>query len=128
MHHYPSTASTRSRAQWSGWSLLVAFAVSAACGRAWAEGQSSAPVTGFGAPVNAGLLEELRGGEAKSELRNNGIVSDNHAENVVTGTNSLTGGAFSNANGISTVIQNSGANVLIQNAMIVNVQFSGSGP
>ncbi|WP_228481941.1 hypothetical protein [Lysobacter sp. H21R4] len=74
------------------------------------------------------MLQELRGGEAKSELRNNGIVSDNHAENVVTGTNSLTGGAFSNANGISTVIQNSGANVLIQNAMIVNVQFSGSGP
>ena len=35
---------------------------------------------------------------------------------------------FANASGISTVIQNTGANVLIQNAMIVNVKFADSGP
>jgi len=32
-------------------------------------------------------------------------------------------GSFINASGIPTVIQNSGANVLIQNATIINIQY-----
>jgi hypothetical protein len=35
----------------------------------------------------------------------------------------IAGGSFSNASGLPTVIQNTGANVLIQNATIVNVRF-----
>jgi hypothetical protein len=53
----------------------------------------------------------------------NGTVSDNSANRVVTGQNSITQGSFANASGLPTVIQNSGANVLIQNATILNVRF-----
>jgi len=45
--------------------------------------------------------------------------------NAVVNNATLTGDAFSNASGINTVIQNSGSNVLIQNAMIVTVDFAG---
>ncbi|TWI62603.1 hypothetical protein IP91_04124 [Pseudoduganella lurida] len=70
-------------------------------------------------------LAELRGGTDTpwSDMKLNGTVGGNAATNVVTGANIITDGAFSNASGLPMVIQNSGANVLIQNATIVNVQF-----
>jgi hypothetical protein len=70
-------------------------------------------------------LAELRGGTETpwSDMKLNGTVGNNAATNVVTGANVITDGAFSNASGLPMVIQNSGANVLIQNATIVNVQF-----
>ena len=52
-----------------------------------------------------------------------GTVANNTARNVDTGSNVIAGGSFSNASGLPTVIQNTGANVLIQNATIVNVRF-----
>lgn len=70
-------------------------------------------------------LARLRGGTDTpwSDMRLNGTVGNNTATNVVTGSNIISEGAFSNASGLPMVIQNSGANVLIQNATIVNVQF-----
>ncbi|WBS05445.1 hypothetical protein OU994_14765 [Pseudoduganella sp. SL102] len=70
-------------------------------------------------------LAELRGGTETpwSDMRLGGTVGGNSASHVVTGANHITDGAFSNASGLPMVIQNSGANVLIQNATIVNVQF-----
>jgi len=70
-------------------------------------------------------LEGLRGGSDTpwSDMKLNGTVSSNNASNVVTGSNLITDGAFANANGLPMVIQNSGANVLIQNATIVNIQI-----
>jgi hypothetical protein len=70
-------------------------------------------------------LAELRGGTDTpwSDMKLSGTVGNNAASNVVTGSNVITDGAFSNASGLPMVIQNSGANVLIQNATIVNVQF-----
>lgn len=70
-------------------------------------------------------LEGLRGGTDTpwSDMKLNGTVSSNNAANVVTGSNLITDGAFANANGLPMVIQNSGANVLIQNATIVNIQI-----
>jgi hypothetical protein len=70
-------------------------------------------------------LEGLRGGTETpwSDMKLNGTVSNNNATNVVTGANLITDGAFANANGLPMVIQNSGANVLIQNATIVNIQI-----
>jgi hypothetical protein len=50
-------------------------------------------------------------------------VTGNTAVNVVTGSNSIDAGSFANMQGIPVVIQNSGANVLIQNATIVNLQL-----
>ena len=52
-----------------------------------------------------------------------GDVANNNATNVNTGSNSIDAGSFANMSGIPVVIQNSGANVLIQNATVINLQF-----
>jgi hypothetical protein len=83
------------------------------------------------APAAASTLEQLRGGSERVAPPSNNIASDtqlrgttdnNVAINVVTGNNAIQS-SFSNAAGIPVVIQNSGANVLIQNATVVNLQF-----
>ena len=58
-----------------------------------------------------------------SEARLSGVVSGNSATNMTTGANSIDSGSFANMAGLPVVIQNTGANVLIQNSTIVNVQF-----
>ena len=50
----------------------------------------------------------------KAELTNNVV------ESSITGNNTVSNGAFAGASGIATVIQNSGNNVIIQDATIVN--------
>lgn len=77
------------------------------------------------APLGDEHLSRLRGGSDApwSEMKLNGAVSNNKAVQVLTGSNTITEGSFANASGLPMVIQNSGANVLIQNATIVNVQF-----
>lgn len=92
----------------------------------------SAPTPAFAlAPAPASTLEQLRGGSESVAPPINNIASDtqlrgttdnNAATNVVTGNNAIQS-SFSNAAGIPVVIQNSGANVLIQNATVVNLQF-----
>jgi len=68
-------------------------------------------------------LDVQRGGTAVvNDMKLDGVVSDNQAYNLSTGGNSISGGAFAGSSGLPTVIQNSGNNVLIQNATIVNVQ------
>jgi hypothetical protein len=81
----------------------------------------------IGIPVDPGVLQELRGGESSvdNKVLTDGWVDGNVAEDVVTGSNAINGDAFANTSGISTVIQNTGNNVLIQNGMVVNVQFVG---
>ena len=78
----------------------------------------------FAQPVDADTLSTFRGG---AQVRNNmtldGVTADNSAYEVTTGTNSIGTGAFANMSGLPIVIQNSGANVLIQNAVILNVQM-----
>ena len=69
-------------------------------------------------------LARQRGGtDTHNDARIDGAVSANTAVNVVTGANSIDAGSFANMAGIPVVIQNSGANVLIQNATIINLQF-----
>lgn len=70
-------------------------------------------------------LERVRGGAEAvwNDMKLNGAVSGNTAVNVATGSNIITNGSFSSASGLPIAIQNSGANVLIQNATIVNVQL-----
>ncbi|QAU33151.1 hypothetical protein [Janthinobacterium sp. 17J80-10] len=84
----------------------------------------SATLTGMGPSIAADTLEQYRGGTAiTSEAVSHGLLQDATATNVATGNNSIAGGAFANTFGLPIVIQNSGANVLIQNSTIVNVQF-----
>ena len=60
----------------------------------------------------------------KAEL--DGTLNGNTAINSVTGNNIISNGAFANTSGLSTAIQNSGNNVLIQNSTIVNVVIEDS--
>jgi hypothetical protein len=74
--------------------------------------------------VSEDRLSKYRGGtEIASSIVSDGTVENTSATNVATGTNSITEGSFANASGFPTVIQNSGANVLIQSSTVVNVQF-----
>lgn len=81
-------------------------------------------VEGFGTRADAGVLAKLSGGaDVSAKITLNGTVSDNHADHVVTGSNAISAGSFQGAAGVPMVIQNTGNNVLIQNATIINVQF-----
>lgn len=75
--------------------------------------------------VAADKLDGVRGGAelVVNDMRLHGTVGDNAAVNTFSGSNIVSDGSFSNAAGLPTVIQNSGNNVLIQNATILNVQF-----
>lgn len=77
-----------------------------------------------GVAVDSQNLANSRGGTevTLNDLKSNGVVSNNQASNLVTGGNWVTEGSFAGAAGLSTVVQNSGNNVLIQNATIINLQ------
>ena len=76
------------------------------------------------ADASADALARQRGGtDTHNDMRLDGSVTANTAVNVVTGANSIDAGSFANMAGIPVVIQNSGANVLIQNATIINLQL-----
>ena len=78
------------------------------------------------------LLEELdnaRGREGVDifTLNNQNVratLTDNQANNNVNGANIIDHGSFTQASGITSVIQNSGNNVIIQDSTIVNVTIA----
>ncbi len=82
--------------------------------------------TAFDKPVQADKLADYRGGTAlvSSDMQLSGTTANNAAVNVATGTNAISAGSFSNMSGLPIVIQNTGANVLIQNAVILNLQMN----
>ena len=84
-----------------------------------------AEIDGIGTAVDVSRLGQLRGGDStvENDVVIDGTVDGNTADHVVSGSNSINDGAFANATGINTVIQNTGSNVLIQNGMVVNIQF-----
>lgn len=81
---------------------------------------------GLGNPVASASLAKLRGGTevVNNDMRLAGTTAGNTAFNVATGSNAISAGAFANMSGFPVVIQNSGANVLIQNAVILNLQIN----
>jgi len=81
-------------------------------------------VDGLGPVVSTSTLEHSSGGTNVSNIQNlNGVVTGNSATQVDTGSNSVSSSAFSGSTGVSTIVQNTGNNVLIQSGVIVNVQF-----
>ena len=88
---------------------------------AWCE---EVPVS-FGAPVEPTRLAAMRGGTdvTVNDMRVHGTTANNSATNVQTGTNTITDGALGNMSGIPVIVQNTGANVLIQNAIILNLHL-----
>jgi hypothetical protein len=85
-------------------------------------GQPSPPAS---AAASADTLDNARGGSdaIASDTRVQGEVSGNSATNVTTGNNVIQSGSFANTAGIAVVVQNTGTNVLIQHATVVNLQF-----
>jgi len=76
--------------------------------------------------LSAAELTAERGGESAEFADVNFIgmgaeVQDNTVVNSTSGDNLVSGGAFAGASGFSTIIQNSGNHVIIQNATIVNL-------
>ena len=87
--------------------------------------RNTATITGFGLPAAPDLLERARGGSNTAiDTKLAGVVSGNSASQVVSGANIIQSGSFADAVGIPVVIQNSGANVLIQNTTVINLQLN----
>jgi hypothetical protein len=94
---------------------------------AWAEDAPApnpqAPAALGAAAVPDSELSNYRGGAEITNINDlNAGLYNNNALNSVTGGNFVTDGALAGSSGFSTLIQNSGNNVLIQNAMILNLQ------
>jgi hypothetical protein len=121
---------------------VLAAGVALICVMGWSVGALAAPpdvsrnhsqhgnsqqavVDGFGQAVSTDTLGHYSGGSSLVQNNNNltGTVSNNSATDVTSGANSIADGSFAGASGIPSVIQNTGNNVLIQNAVIVNVQM-----
>ena len=83
----------------------------------------------FGKLMSDADLSAYRGGSALQITEMNlsssnlATLSDNQASQNVTGSNYVTQNAFSRSSGFSTVVQNSGNNVIIQNATVVNLSL-----
>jgi hypothetical protein len=83
-------------------------------------------ITFWGHPIPSDQLDTQRGGTDTGPLTINANMLnaklfDNSATDNVTGNNTITGGAFSGSNGLATVIQNSGNNVIIQSGTVLNL-------
>lgn len=78
------------------------------------------------------LLEELENARGRegvdiTTLNNQNIratLHGNEANNNVNGANMIDGGSFAGASGFTSIIQNSGNNVIIQDSTILNVTIT----
>lgn len=90
--------------------------------------ESMRPLHGWKALGDAELAAERGGEGADLPLANlvdmGADVRDNVVINSHSGDNLVGGGAFAGAGGFSTVIQNSGNHVIIQNSTIVNLTIT----
>jgi hypothetical protein len=82
----------------------------------------------WGAPVSSEKLRVHRGGTDMpatplNAVQLNAKMFNNSANFNLTGNNVVSDGAFANASGLPTVIQNSGNNVIIQNSTILNLNL-----
>ena len=101
-------------------SIMLTLALLVACGAAAAQPRNDV----FGERITDARLAAASGGtDVHSNMQLSGTITDTSAQNLLTGDNVISGASFVGAAGLPTVIQNSGNNVLIQNATIVNVQF-----
>ncbi|MGI4844075.1 MAG: hypothetical protein ACRYF7_12250 [Janthinobacterium lividum] len=86
-----------------------------------------APATdsSWGEAISSERLERTSGKDdtVHTEAVLGGTVGNNTAVNTVSGNNVIDSGSFANAQGLPMVIQNSGSNVLIQNATVINLRL-----
>ena len=104
--------------------ILVAGAQPALAQQQQRQEQQHAGFAALGKPVASAALDRERGGKNTviNKMQVDGSVHDNSAINTVSGSNFISESAFSHASGLPVAIQNSGNNVSIQNAYIVNIR------
>jgi hypothetical protein len=96
---------------------------------AWADPVAEPPASGRNEMPGSTVmtdeqLDQQRGRQTVFNTNDvDGQLYNNEAVSNVTGSNFVTDGSFAGMSGFSTVIQNSGNNVLIQNATVLNLQF-----
>lgn len=97
-------------------------------GMAYAGSPETKSLSSWGNPIPAAQLEAQRGGTDlgpqliitnRNDLK--AKLYDNVAVDNVTGNNAINGNAFAGASGLPIVMQNSGNNVIMQNATILNL-------
>lgn len=77
----------------------------------------------FDAAVSEDMLADQRGKALITNTNDlDAAVYKNSVVDAVTGSNFVSEGSLANNAGLATMIQNSGNNVLIQNALILNIQ------
>ncbi len=103
---------------------LGAVALSLLSAAAWAGDRIEADALDFGSPVAQQTLDERRAGNGGLEINVQDLdarVRNNTAAFTVNGDNHISGHAFRDASGFPVAVQNSGNNVVIQNAFIINL-------
>jgi len=106
--------------------MVAASPVPVLGGQPEAAGTQQPPIASLGERLPDNALASKRGGYAVQVNNQNQLdakLYDNQAIGNVTGTNSVSDSAFSGMSGFATVVQNSGNNVIVQNATILNVQL-----
>jgi hypothetical protein len=104
------------------WLGAAAFALLSGTG--WAGDKAEDHSLELGSPIRQEALDKRRAGEGRLDLNlqeTNATLHHNVAERVETGSNTITEGALRNASGLPVVVQNTGNNVIIQNAVILNL-------
>jgi hypothetical protein len=114
--------------RWRSVLLLSCAAAGSVAAQTHTEASAGTDLRGraaFQQPIAASTLGALRGGTQtiQNDIALAGTTAHNTAEQVNTGSNTISAGSFANMSGIPVVIQNSGANVLIQNAVILHLQL-----
>ena len=78
----------------------------------------------LGQAVDGTTLSNSSGGTSVAQNTTlTGTLSNDSANHIASGDNVIAGNALAGEAGIPVVIQNSGSNVLIQNATVLNVEF-----
>ena len=80
------------------------------------------------APVLLEDLDQIRGLGGVVDVTNNAnlgaVLTNNDANDSVTGYNIIDQGSFNDANGVFSIIQNTGNNVIIQDSTIITITIS----
>jgi hypothetical protein len=110
--------------------VLTATPLALASAGVLADASDGLDVSGFGRAVALDVLDTQRGGQS---LQIDSVVIQNSNQQVgaslngnallagINGTNTVSSGVFSGASGVTTLIQNSGNQVIIQNSTIINL-------
>lgn len=107
-----------------------AAAVLLVSGAAWASESPELGAADLGLPMAQEALDERRAGDAGLELnfteinqRTRATLEHNTAIATRNGANHISGDSFRDATGFPMAVQNTGNNVIIQNAVIINLDM-----